>query len=79
LAPQKSAKHKWQSTDPGTALAFNPIQYSARIKTLKQDERYTQPDTRQHRETSTGMHHRARYRSDLSSIQVPPERLRGFA
>jgi hypothetical protein len=41
LASKKCAVHKWQPSDPGTAVEFNPVQYGLRIKTLEQDERYT--------------------------------------
>jgi hypothetical protein len=51
-------------------MAFNRIEFGIGIKTLKQDERHTQPDTGQHGEKPAGVYHRAKQRGDLVAIET---------
>jgi hypothetical protein len=52
-------------------MAFNRVEYSIGIKTLKQDERHAEPDTGEHGEKPTAMYHRTKQRADLIAIEIP--------
>jgi hypothetical protein len=68
---QQCRKHEWQSKNPSAPMAFNRIEHGIGIKTLKQDERYPEPDTGEHGKKPTAVYHRAKQRGDLVAIEIP--------
>ena len=67
---QQGPKHKGQTNEPGTVVAFNRIEEGLGIKPLEQDERHAEADTGQQGEQPTGVDHRARQRGDLIAIEI---------
>ena len=68
LASQQGGIHKWQAGEPRTLVGLDAVQYDVRIKTFKQNEWYTQPETSERAKTSAGVRHRNCQRRGVVSV-----------